>query len=848
VQPRARAASWRSFVSWGTVVTGALAAVVWGLGWSWTAGVAIVLLLYVHEVGHVLAALWRRVPIRRAPIFLPGLGAVVLVDPTSKVWDEVIVALGGPVVGGAVALAARAAGTRWNLPALVFAGDLGVILNIANLLPFKPLDGGRIVARTGWLGFVPAALLGLGLLALNLALKTGLLLSAIIVGGLVWGFRSVRREQGVGLGTRLGIIAVYLLAGLALSAGYLATMLLPFAGLQRPAASSPTSIAVAPPGVFRGPAGLAVDGAGNVYVADSGDDRIQELSPSGQPIAQWGASGVDPGQFDGPSGVALDRAGNLYVADAGNSRIQVFSPRGELLATWGQEGEGPGEFEYPVGVAVDGQGHVYVADAGNYRVQKLSPAGEPLASWGTYEHGTGEFLDITAVAVDERGDVYVADAGNNRITKFGPDGAVLDRFDGDGGGRFQRPYGVAVDRQGNIYLADWGNRRVAKLSPAGEPLGGWAAPPAGQGQATGPQAIAVDAQGNVYVAGWGRNRIGKLSPAGEQLAQWGADDRPADPPRSPGATVGGLTGAGGRLPGGARLEWVAAAFLAVWLLDAAAWRFALKPERGAAGRYATLALAGWPRILLFDPWWFPFTACLAAHLAGLPGLRWLEALVRRLSARRNLAAGVGCALGYDCLQRQGRGAEGWLERLTPHLRAAGPDTVDRTFGCLLLLGHRRRGYAWLVESLADARPEALSWQPANNLAYSLAFAGRPADALPFARAALAQKPDSSHANGTLGEVLLGLGDPSEAETHLRESLRLQEQPVNRLALARALAAQGRHAEAIDEAERGLRGHTGPWLEDEPGPDAVAAWLAEWRAAIASANPAASPRDQLVPTA
>ena len=90
-----------------------------------------------------------------------------------------------------------------------------------------------------------------------------------------------------------------------------------------------------------------------------------------------------PGQFRAPHGVAVDGYGNVYVADTHNHRIQKLSAAGEPLAQWGRQGSGPGQFRLPNGVAVDGQGHLYVADTGNHRIQKLSALGEPLAQFGS---------------------------------------------------------------------------------------------------------------------------------------------------------------------------------------------------------------------------------------------------------------------------------------------------------------------------------------------------------------------------------------------------------------------------------------------------------------------------------
>ena len=95
-------------------------------------------------------------------------------------------------------------------------------------------------------------------------------------------------------------------------------------------------------GQFNVPAGVAVDHAGNVYVADSGNNRIQKFDSIGKFIATWGSSGSGNGQFSGIGGVALDSAGNVYVADQGNNRIQKFDSIGKFIATWGSSGSGNG--------------------------------------------------------------------------------------------------------------------------------------------------------------------------------------------------------------------------------------------------------------------------------------------------------------------------------------------------------------------------------------------------------------------------------------------------------------------------------------------------------------------------
>jgi len=124
-------------------------------------------------------------------------------------------------------------------------------------------------------------------------------------------------------------------------------------------------------GQFFYPFGVAVDSAGNVYVADSYNYRIQKFDAGGTYLAKWGSYGAGEGQFSGPWDVAVDSAGNVYVADTGNDRIQKFDAGGTFLAQWGSYGEGEGQFSYPSGLAVDGAGNVYVADSWNHRIQKF---------------------------------------------------------------------------------------------------------------------------------------------------------------------------------------------------------------------------------------------------------------------------------------------------------------------------------------------------------------------------------------------------------------------------------------------------------------------------------------------
>jgi tripartite motif-containing protein 71 len=264
-------------------------------------------------------------------------------------------------------------------------------------------------------------------------------------------------------------------------------------------------------GVDLGITGIALDGQGNLYLAEFDDSRVYKYSTSGECLAELGGRGSGPGQLEAPDKLAFDMQGNLYVTEVGsrsmgvgqNSRIQKFSPTGMSLARWGTFGSGPGQFNGPVGIAIDQQGDIYVTDIGNHRIQKLSSLGRPLSQWHTVGSGTGESTEIGYdLALDASGNVYVSDAhpfssGNDQIQKFSPSGELLATWGGTGTGpgQFSNPTGLAADSKGNLFVVDSGNNRVQELSPTGQYVAQW----------DGPgfkfvSKIALDDHGNMYVS------------------------------------------------------------------------------------------------------------------------------------------------------------------------------------------------------------------------------------------------------------------------------------------------------------------------------------------------------------
>ncbi|OLB03108.1 MAG: hypothetical protein AUH21_04260 [Nitrospirae bacterium 13_2_20CM_62_7] len=230
-------------------------------------------------------------------------------------------------------------------------------------------------------------------------------------------------------------------------------------------------------GMLYYPRGLATSPEGDVYVADSGNNRIQKFDAEGNCIHAWGKfgfawRGAEMGKFDVPWGVTTDHAGNLYVSDTSNARIQQFKADGTPLLKWGRDGSFDGAFFYPRGMAVDFVGNVFVADEGNHRVQKFDARGSFLAKWGKEGSAPGQFKAPFGIACDALGNVYVVDSGNHRIQKFDGNGTFLCAWSNRGitEGQLNYASGIAVDHEGCVYVVDSGNHRVLKFAPTEEEL------------------------------------------------------------------------------------------------------------------------------------------------------------------------------------------------------------------------------------------------------------------------------------------------------------------------------------------------------------------------------------------
>jgi hypothetical protein len=303
------------------------------------------------------------------------------------------------------------------------------------------------------------------------------------------------------------------------------------------------------------PRGVALDSAGNLYIADCNNNRIREVNFSTGVITTIAGNGVGGYAGDGgqatsaeiwdPYAIALDGSGDLFIADYGNQRIREVKLSSGVITTIAGGGTGDGQaataapLNYPENVAVDSAGNLYIADFDNNRVRKVNHATDlitTVAGTGTAGYnGDGgqataaELSAPYAVALDSAGNLYIADSNNERVRKVNLSTGVITTiagngsygYSGDGGqattAEFEYLRGIALDGSGDLFIADYYNNRIRKVvlssgiitTVAGTGTTGYN----GDGiQATAatlyfPEGVAVDSSGNLYIADYDNNRI-----------------------------------------------------------------------------------------------------------------------------------------------------------------------------------------------------------------------------------------------------------------------------------------------------------------------------------------------------
>jgi uncharacterized protein (TIGR03437 family) len=300
--------------------------------------------------------------------------------------------------------------------------------------------------------------------------------------------------------------------------------------------------------VLNTPTGIAVNN-GSLYIADQGNSRIRQVSQgtittvAGSGIPSYSGDGLAAigAGLSGPTAVALDSSTDLYIADTSNQRVRLVGPTG-VISTFAGDGQSNGfggegdaatliPLDSPQGVATDNAGNVYVADTDHNRVIQVDGSGNTHTVAGTGTPSPFALNGPLGMAVDSNGNLYIADNRNHRVEMLSAAGAIstvagsgTNGFSGDGGpalsAELSYPSAVAVDSSGNLYIADTGNNRIRVVLPdatiatiAGTGIGAYNAD---SGVALdvalyNPAGVAVDSQGNVWIADTGNNRVCQLT-------------------------------------------------------------------------------------------------------------------------------------------------------------------------------------------------------------------------------------------------------------------------------------------------------------------------------------------------
>jgi len=395
------------------------------------------------------------------------------------------------------------------------------------------------------------------------------------------------------------------------------------------------------------PNGVAWGSGGILYIVDSGRIRTvwNGVIATVAGIGTFGFSGdngpATSAQLDYPGGVAVDSAGNCYIADTGNHRIRKVS--GGVITTVAGNGtlgfsgdNGPAtsaQLGYPGGVAVDSAGDLYIADSYNFRVRKVSNGViTTVAGNGTLgfsgDNGPATSASLSrpsGIAVDSAGNLYIAEFNGSRIRKVANGvittvaGSGTPGFSGDNGpaisAQLNGPEGVAVDSAGNLYIADFGNNRIRKVANgviatvAGNGTPGFSGDngPATSAQLAYPEGVASDSAGNLYIADTSNHRIRVLRPTGSQCTYSVSPTTLQAPAAGGSLTVGIQTAAScpwavSGLPG-----WIAVSGASSGAVSASV-ALAVFPNNSGAPLSATVSVAGVP-VTITQP---------AAALAPLP--------------------------------------------------------------------------------------------------------------------------------------------------------------------------------------------------------------------------------------
>lgn len=263
---------------------------------------------------------------------------------------------------------------------------------------------------------------------------------------------------------------------------------------------------------LKGPEGVALSPTGDIYVMDAGNSRVVKFNSTGQPLLAWGSRGSNDGQFleisENTGYLAVDAQGNVYVADTNNQRIQKFDANGNFLAKWAAPAWVTDDKTYPVYITASADGFIYAlvySDNTTPVVQKYDLDGKFLMQWG--DEGDLKFNSPLAITSDAQGQVYVSEL-TGIIYTFDGSGKLIAQFSLSPVNKVvTTPTGLARDSSGNFYITDGPNNRAIKVDATGKLLAAWGSQGTAAGQLFRPYGITVGADGKIYIVEHVNNRV-----------------------------------------------------------------------------------------------------------------------------------------------------------------------------------------------------------------------------------------------------------------------------------------------------------------------------------------------------
>ena len=282
-------------------------------------------------------------------------------------------------------------------------------------------------------------------------------------------------------------------------------------------------------GQMKAPQGIAVMSNGNVWVADTGNSRLEKFSPSGGLISTVSGEGSEAGKLKEPSSITIAPDGSIWVADTGNNRIEQWNSSLAFVRAVGKEGTGGGEFKGPAAIEADSSGEIWVGDRGDNRIEGFDEYGTYLRQFGSAGSGSGQFSfsGRMGLTVDGSGNIWITDGGNSHVQRWTIPGfaTFLTTIGGLGteNGKFTHPADLATDSKGNVWALDSNQARIQEFNEKGEWLRTTGSSGTGAGMLSSPSALAVDPSGNVWVADTGNNRVVEFTEKGEFVQAFGTN-------------------------------------------------------------------------------------------------------------------------------------------------------------------------------------------------------------------------------------------------------------------------------------------------------------------------------------